>query len=74
MRSSESVDTIRSGIFDAQERTMSATTQAPERTESSEQPRTVTRTCPNCGHHTLVAKGQLLHCRSCQQTTWRSES
>ena len=53
---------------------MSATTQAAERTGTSQPAKAVTRTCPNCGHHTLIAKGQLLHCRSCQQAIWRSES
>jgi hypothetical protein len=53
---------------------MNATTHAPDRTETTEQPKTVTRTCPNCGHHTLVVSGQFLYCRSCQQATWRSES
>jgi hypothetical protein len=32
------------------------------------------RTCPHCGHHTLLARGQILVCRSCQTLTWRSES
>jgi hypothetical protein len=53
---------------------MNATTKAPEQPQPSAQPRTVTRTCPSCGHHTLVARGQFLYCRSCQQAIWRSES
>ncbi len=32
------------------------------------------RICPHCGHHTLVARGQWLVCRSCNESTWRSES
>ena len=53
---------------------MNATTRAAERTQPGAPPRTITRTCPYCGHHTLIARGQFLHCRSCQQTVWRSES
>lgn len=36
--------------------------------------RSAVRVCPYCGHHTLVAKGQILTCRSCSETIWRSES
>lgn len=35
---------------------------------------TTAKICPYCGHHTLMAKGQLLVCRSCSQSVWRSES
>ena len=45
-----------------------------EKSTSRAQPKPVVRSCPFCGHHTLLAKGQYLVCRSCQQTTWRSES
>jgi ribosomal protein S14 len=34
----------------------------------------VVRTCPHCGRHTLIARGQFLVCRSCQLSTWRSAS
>ena len=34
----------------------------------------VIKTCPQCGHHTLIARGQWLVCRSCQISTWRSAS
>jgi hypothetical protein len=53
---------------------MATTTRPSEPAQASQQRRSVTRTCPSCGHHTLIAKGQLLVCRSCQQTLWRSES
>ena len=53
---------------------MNATTHAAEQAQPGAQPKTVTRTCPNFGHHTLIARGQYLHCRSCEQAIWRSES
>jgi predicted RNA-binding Zn-ribbon protein involved in translation (DUF1610 family) len=34
----------------------------------------VKRVCPHCGHHTLIARGQFLVCRFCEQAIWRSES
>jgi hypothetical protein len=53
---------------------MSATTPATAPVQPTRQPKEIVRTCPYCGHHTLVARGQSLHCRSCQQAIWRSES
>jgi ribosomal protein S14 len=68
---------VKSTDLEEENRAMSTTTRnttpAPA-APATHPPRAIVRTCPNCGHHTLIARGQLLMCRSCQQEVWRSAS
>jgi transcription elongation factor Elf1 len=50
------------------------TTPVPDKEARQIERTAIVRTCPNCGHKSLVAKGQLLFCHNCEKEFWRSES